>query len=230
MVKVDIGPWRSSGIRIFSMSLIAFPDLCFHDTLACGLDRGGRWFLCQPLQSPDIFEAYFAADTAEDERALTARVVDVGGKVQFVGLITGVCSVYMWLLRSSDQKVAQGAVALGAVLGIRTDEIILARNLPRGLSVRYALQGTIREIGNVDGRQLLYIDVGRRLTAKTTLDAVEKLGLEVGDEVIVCQDAPNPYPPANNISICLNIGRSGNLSQRIRVMRAALLNDPICNR
>ena len=80
MVKVDIGPWRSSGIRIFSMSLIAFPDLCFHDTLACGLDRGGRWFLCQPLQSPDIFEAHFAADTAEDERALTARVVDVGGE------------------------------------------------------------------------------------------------------------------------------------------------------
>ena len=80
MVKVDIGPWRSSGIRIFSVSLIAFPDLCFHDTLACGLDRGGRWFLCQPLQSPDIFEAHFAADTAEDERALTARVVDVGGE------------------------------------------------------------------------------------------------------------------------------------------------------
>ena len=75
------------------------------------------------------------ADSAEDERALTARVGDAGGKVQFVGLITGVCSVYMWLLRSSDQKVAQGAVALGAVLGIRTDEIILARNLPRGLSV-----------------------------------------------------------------------------------------------
>lgn len=106
------------------------------------------------------------------------------------------------------------------------DYIILARNLPRGLSVRYALQGTIREIGNVDGKQLLYIDVGRRLAAKPTLDAVEKLGLEV----IVCQDALNPYPPANNISICLNIGRSGNLSQRIRVMRAALLNDPICNR
>jgi molybdopterin-binding protein len=105
------------------------------------------------------------------------------GKVQLVGLITGVCSVQMWLLRSSDQKVAQGAVALGAVLGIRTDETILARNLPRGLSVRYALQGTIREIGNVDGKQLLYIDVRRRLSAKTTLDVVEKLGLEVGDEV-----------------------------------------------
>ena len=140
MVKVDIGPWRSSGIRIFSVSLIAFPDLCFHDTLACGLDRGGRWFLCQPLQSPDIFEAHFAADTAEDERALTARVVDVGGKAQFVGLITGVCSVYMWLLRSSDQEVAQGAVALGAVSGIRTDEIHSRAQPPQGVerAIRFA--------------------------------------------------------------------------------------------
>ena len=66
MVKVDIGPWRSSGKRTFSASLIAFPDLCFHDTSACGLDRGGRWFLRQPLQSPDIVEAHLAADTAEE--------------------------------------------------------------------------------------------------------------------------------------------------------------------
>ena len=49
--------------------------------------------------------------------------------------------------------------------------------------MRYALQGTIREIGNVDGKQLLYIDIGRRLAAKTTLDAVEELGLKVCDEV-----------------------------------------------
>jgi len=108
----------------------------------------------------------------------------------------------MWLLRSSDQEVAQGAVALGAVLGIRTDEIILARNLPRGLSVRYALQGTIREIGNVDGKQLLYIDVRRRLSAKTTLDVVEKLGLEVGDEVycLVKTHSTRIHPPSTSLS------------------------------
>ncbi len=117
MVKVDIGPWRSSGKRIFSASLIGVPDLCFHDSSACGLDRDERWFLCQPLQSPDIFEAHFATDTAEDERALTARVGDAGGKVQFVGLITGVCSVYMWLLRSSDPEGRPGRRCAGR--GIR---------------------------------------------------------------------------------------------------------------
>jgi molybdate transport system ATP-binding protein len=68
-------------------------------------------------------------------------------------------------------------------VGIRADDIILARNRPEGLSVRNALQGTISEIANVDGKQLLYINVGRRLAAKTTLDAVEELGLKVGDEV-----------------------------------------------
>ena len=122
------------------MAIIGIPDLCFHDSSACGLDRDERWFLCQPLQSPDIFEAHFAADTAEDERALTARVGDAGGKVQFVGLITGVCSVYMWLLRSSDQEVAQGAVALGAVSSIRTDEIHPRAQPPQGIerAIRFA--------------------------------------------------------------------------------------------
>ena len=35
----------------------------------------------------------------------------------------------------------------------------------------------------MEGKQLLYIDVGRRLAAKTTLDAVEELDLKIGDEV-----------------------------------------------
>ena len=49
--------------------------------------------------------------------------------------------------------------------------------------MRNALKGTISEIADVEGKQLLYIDVGRRLAAKTTLDAVEELDLKVGDEV-----------------------------------------------
>ena len=68
-------------------------------------------------------------------------------------------------------------------IGIRADDIILARNRPNGLSVRNALKGTISEIADVEGKQLLYIDVGRRLAAKTTLDAVEELDLKIGDEV-----------------------------------------------
>ena len=104
---------------------------------------GDRLLLCASgeIEEPGVagFETA-RADTAEDERALTARVGDAGGKVQFVGLITGVCSVYMWLLRSSDQEVAQGAVALGAVSGIRTDEIHPRAQPPQGIerAIRFA--------------------------------------------------------------------------------------------
>ena len=68
---------------------------------------GDRLLLCASGEIEESGVAGFEttrAAAAEYEKALTARVVDVGGKVQFVGLITGVCSVYMWLLSSSDQR------------------------------------------------------------------------------------------------------------------------------
>ena len=68
-------------------------------------------------------------------------------------------------------------------IGIRADDIILARQRPVGLSVRNALQGTISEITDVGGKELVYIDVGRRLAAKTTLEAIEELELKPGDPV-----------------------------------------------
>ena len=94
----------------------------------------------------------------------------------------GVCEV---LYHEQSLKIPYCDQPVGRRLfvGIRADDIILARNRPEGLSVRNALQGTISEIANMDGKQLLYIDVGRRLAAKTTLDAVEELGLKVGDDV-----------------------------------------------
>ena len=66
-------------------------------------------------------------------------------------------------------------------VGIRADDIILARTQPEGLSVRNALRGTISEIADIEGKQLIYVNVGRRLAVKTTLEAVEELKLAVGD-------------------------------------------------
>ena len=68
-------------------------------------------------------------------------------------------------------------------IGIRADDIILALERPKGLSVRNALKGTISEIADVEGKQLIYVDVGRRMAVKTTLEAVEELDLKVGDPV-----------------------------------------------
>ncbi len=68
-------------------------------------------------------------------------------------------------------------------VGIRADDIILARSRPTGLSVRNALRGTVTEIATVTGKQLIYVDVGRRLAVKTTGEAIDEMGLQVGDEI-----------------------------------------------
>jgi molybdate transport system ATP-binding protein len=68
-------------------------------------------------------------------------------------------------------------------VGIRADDIILARSRPEGLSVRNALRGTVTEIASMTGKQLIYVDVGRRLAVKTTGEASDEMGLQVGDEI-----------------------------------------------
>ena len=68
-------------------------------------------------------------------------------------------------------------------IGIRADDIVLARQRPEGLSVRNALQGTISAITAVGGKQLIYVDVGRRLAAKTTPEAIEEMQLGIGDSI-----------------------------------------------
>lgn len=67
--------------------------------------------------------------------------------------------------------------------GIRADDIILARERVEGLSVRNTLEGRVLEISDVASKELVYVDVGRRLAAKVTPEAVNALGLEVGDRV-----------------------------------------------
>ena len=67
--------------------------------------------------------------------------------------------------------------------GVRADDIILARHRPEGLSLRNALQGRITDISDVSGKELVYVDVGRRLAVKVTPEAIAELGLRPGDTV-----------------------------------------------
>jgi molybdate transport system ATP-binding protein len=67
--------------------------------------------------------------------------------------------------------------------GIRADDIILARRRPEGLSVRNCLKGRITAISSVSGMRLVHVDIGRRLAAKVTPEAVAELGLAAGQEV-----------------------------------------------
>jgi molybdate transport system ATP-binding protein len=69
-------------------------------------------------------------------------------------------------------------------IGIRANDIILCREQPEGLSVRNALEGRILDLSTVAGKQLVYVDVGKRLAVEITPEAVAELGFQVGDPVV----------------------------------------------
>lgn len=69
-------------------------------------------------------------------------------------------------------------------IGIRANDIILCRERPEGLSIRNAIDGRILDIATVDGKQLVYVDVGKRLAVEITPEAVVDLGLRPGDSVV----------------------------------------------
>lgn len=69
-------------------------------------------------------------------------------------------------------------------IGIRANDIILCRQRPEGLSIRNAIKGCIQDINTVDGKQLVYVDVGKRLAVEITPEAVRELDLHPGDPVV----------------------------------------------
>jgi molybdate transport system ATP-binding protein len=68
-------------------------------------------------------------------------------------------------------------------VGIRAEDVILCRERPAGLSVRNAVQGRVLEISEVEGKGLVYVEVGKRLAVKVTPEAIEELNLKVGETV-----------------------------------------------
>jgi molybdate transport system ATP-binding protein len=69
-------------------------------------------------------------------------------------------------------------------IGIRANDIILCREQPEGLSVRNAIEGRILDLSAVGGKQLVYVDVGKRLAVEITPEAVDELRLCPGDRVV----------------------------------------------
>lgn len=69
-------------------------------------------------------------------------------------------------------------------IGIRANDIILCRQQPEGLSVRNAFAGRILDISAVEGKQLVYVDIGKRLAVGVTPEAINELGLHAGDDVV----------------------------------------------
>jgi molybdate transport system ATP-binding protein len=70
-------------------------------------------------------------------------------------------------------------------IGIRANDIILCRKRPEGLSIRNAIRGRVIDIIKTAGKQIVYIDIGKRLAAEVTPEAIEELALKI-DEPVVC--------------------------------------------
>jgi len=111
-----------------------------------------------------------------------------------VEMVSGDAALGVSLVRCNGQalKVPYCPRPVGArmFVGVRADDIILARSRPQGLSVRNMLEGHIVEVKDVEGKWLVYVDVGveeggvGRLAVKVTAEAVRELGLAVGEQVV----------------------------------------------
>ena len=74
---------------------------------------------------------------------------------------------------------ASGTVAVS----IRAADVLLASEMPRGLSARNVLRGTVAEVGDLGHATLVTADIGVPLLAEVSPEARESLGLAPGREV-----------------------------------------------
>ena len=49
---------------------------------------------------------------------------------------------------------------------------------------RNVIEGRILDVTKADGKHLVYVDVGKRLAVEVTMEAVEELGLQQGEEIL----------------------------------------------
>ena len=87
--------------------------------------------------------------------------------------------------RGQKLKIPHAGLAIGdsIFLGIRANDVILAHSRPEGLSIRNGLKGTVLEIQDAKGMKMVSVDVGKRLMAEVTSEAVQELGLVPGQKV-----------------------------------------------
>ena len=68
-------------------------------------------------------------------------------------------------------------------ISIRAGDIILSLGVPPMMSARNAAPAVVRDLREVGGRVLVYLDIGAQIVAEVTLAAVVELGLRVGQDV-----------------------------------------------
>ncbi len=78
---------------------------------------------------------------------------------------------------------ASGQIGDDLFVGIRANDVILASKTPGGVSIRNVLRGTVAEIRDAQGMKMVSVDVGKRLLAEVTGEAVTELGITVGEPI-----------------------------------------------
>ena len=68
-------------------------------------------------------------------------------------------------------------------VSLRAGDIVLALDVPSRISAQNAVQATVEEVHVMQGRVLVYLDIGVRLVAEITSGALRDLGLEPGQEL-----------------------------------------------
>ncbi len=108
------------------------------------------------------------------ENVLDARVVESSSDGEAtIETRTGLRLVVPWSL--------ERGTALS--LGLPAEDILLAREEPRGLSARNVLRAEIVRLETRDTEVLVHLDAGEALVAKLTRGAVQRLGLAPGQAV-----------------------------------------------
>ncbi len=90
-------------------------------------------------------------------------------------------------LAAHDLVVPKSDLQAGeqAYIAVRPQDVMVAREVPQGLSARNALRGTITQLVELGDRWLLTADVGQLIRAEITSGSVDALGLERGTEVVL---------------------------------------------
>ena len=127
-------------------------------------------------------------DIAHDPDVLPLVEAQGFENVLLVQLASSDASRGISVVNYRDQKLkvpyTDRPVGCGMFIGIRANDIILCKSRPEGLSIRNALSGRILDVSEVSGKQLINVDVGKRLAVEVTGEAVEELGLKAGDAVV----------------------------------------------
>ena len=69
------------------------------------------------------------------------------------------------------------------LVGIHADDVIISLERPVGMSIRNVIKGQILQIVENDSVGWVHVDIGQRIVAKLTLEAIEEMRISLNQDV-----------------------------------------------